>query len=104
MDITEGIVSDIFNMSTLMKKLSRKVHQKSYLEELEENDRLREMRNLLMNSIHSVISQVQSRLLFSFVRFFFFVNRASVEWLRLIKRNNEQPFMEVCSVKQISQQ
>ncbi|XP_037074053.1 dynein beta chain, ciliary-like [Pollicipes pollicipes] len=59
LDITEGVVSDIFNMSTLMKKLSRKVHQKSYLEELDETEQLSLMRNALMNNIHSVISQAQ---------------------------------------------
>ena len=58
MDITETIVSEIFDMSTLMKKLSRRVHQKSYLEELEENERLTEMRSLLMKNVDNVISQV----------------------------------------------
>ena len=53
-------MADIFSMSTLMRKLSRKVRQKSYLEELEENERLREMRALLMSNIHGVIGQVCS--------------------------------------------
>ena len=57
-DITETIVSEIFDMSALMKKLSRRVHQKSYLEELEGNERLTEMRSLLMKNVDSVISQV----------------------------------------------